>query len=501
MLYVLAALLYAAVFIPLGFTRLVDADEGVYLMNARMTMEGQMPFFDYHYPQMFLLPYIYGAWMWVTGPSWYGGRFLSSLFTIALGVALVHHLLRTTRSQIAAGAGAVLFAATSLAFANLPLVKTYAFATLALFLGYSVLAWTSARWRWIVAGALVGLAIDVRLYLAAAILAFLLAAFAERDGRQSVYAFLGGLAATLAPNLYFYARDPDIFVFNILGHHQVRSPLGLVGGLAQKAEMLANMVGINAAVGATSFQFGLLLLANVAWAVSCLVRRQRPSLAVQIAGIVLVASLLPSPTYGQYFAILTPFLVVGAIELGVAIARDAATAGPALRRHLGAVAALLATLYVAVAPIDVWWFTRGGTIVPGVFTRAAVENWTIPTITAVGRAVDEVMPPGNGTALSWFSGYFIETRARIHPLLANPNTVYLAFGLAPEETERYKFMTKAEMDRQIGTREAPVVVLGNWLPADAVPLYRSFLLASGYRMSKKIADTEIYVAPNGAAPR
>ena len=501
MLYVLATLLYVAVFVPLGFTRLVDADEGVYLMNARMTMEGQVPFFDYHYPQMFLLPYIYGAWMWLTGPSWYGGRLLSSLFTIALGLALVHQLLRTTRSRAAAGAGAVLFASTSLAFANLPLVKTYAFATLALFLAYAVLGWTSAWWRWLAAGVLLGLAIDVRLYLAAAGVCFLAAAAAEPDRRRSLYAFAGGLALALAPNAYFYIRDPDIFVFNILGHHHVRSPLGLVGGLTQKAEVLTNMVGINAAVGATSFQFGVLLLANLAWAISSLVRRERPSLAVQIGMVVLFASLLPSPTYGQYFAILAPFLVVGAVELGAAIAREVDAGAVTLRRHLTAVAALLVALYVAVAPIDVWWFTRGGTIVPGVFTRAAVQNWTIPTITAVGRAVDDVMPPGDGAALSWFSGYFVETRARIHPRLANPNTVYLAFGLQPHETDRYKFMTKAEMDRQIATREAPVVVLGNWLPLESVPLYRRFIVDNGYRLARKIGDTEVYVAPGAAARR
>lgn len=500
-LYLAAALLYAAVFIPLGLTRLVDADEGIYLINARMTMEGQMPFFDYHYPQMFLLPYIYGAWMWLTGPSWYGGRFLSSLLTIALGLLLVHHLLRTTRSRAAAGIGAVLFASTSLAFVNLPLVKTYAVATPALFLAYGLVTWGPARWRWALGGLLVGVAIDVRLYLAAAVPIFVLAALAEDSRRRRMHEFLGGLAVALAPNLVFYLRDPEIFVFNILGHHQIRSQLGLVGGLAQKVEVVGNMMGINAAYGATSFQCGLLLLANLAWLVACVARRQRPSLAIQISAVVLFASLLPSPTYGQYFAILTPFLVVGVIELGASIAGDLAEGAARLRRQLGAVAAALMTAYVAVAPIDVWWFTAGGTIVPGVFTRQNVQNWTIPTINAVGRAVDELMPPGDRTALSWWSGYFVETRSRVHPLMTNPNTVYMAFGLAPEETERYKFMPQAEMDRQIRTREAPVVVLGNWLTMESVPLYRRFIVDSGYRLARKIGDTEVYAAPSGAAQR
>jgi hypothetical protein len=492
------ALVLAAIFVPLALTRLVDADEGIYLLNARMTMEGQVPFFDYHYPQMFLLPYLYGAWMWVTGPSWYGGRLLSTIFAVALGVAVFHHLLESTRSRRAASLGAALFAASSLAFTNLPLAKTYAPATLALFLAYGLLTWGPPAWRYLASGVLVGLAIDVRLYLAAVVPVFLLAARREPAARRDAFQFAVGAGAALSPNLYFFLRDPDVFVFNILGHHAVRSPAGLVGDLAQKAEAMLHMLGINAAFGATSFQCALLILANLAWLAGCLARRRAIPLSVQIAGIVLLASLLPTPTYGQYLTILVPFLVVGAIELGVALARETVHATPGLRRQLAAVAAVLLVAYVAVAPIDVWWFTAGGTVVPGVYSRAGVQNWTIPTINAVGRAIDDAMPPGGGAALSWWSGYFVETRTRLHPHLANPNTVFMAPQLTSDQIARYKFMTQAEMDRQIRTREAPVVVLGNWLPPQAHAPYRRFIVDSGYVLVRKLGDTEIYRAANGA---
>ena len=457
-----------------------------------MTLDGQLPFFDYHYPQMFLLPYIYAAWMWVTGPSWYGARLLSALFAVGIGMLLFHHVRATTRSQTAALLGAVLFASSSLAFANLPLVKTYAFATLALFAAYMLAERGPIGWRHLAAGFLLGLAIDVRLYLAALVPIFALAAAREVAGRREVGRFALGLALALAPNAFFYLKDPDVFVFNILGHHAVRSPAGLVGDLLQKVEAVLNMVGINAAFGATSFQFGLLLLANLIWLAICLARRQRPTLAVQVGFVVLLAGLVPTPTYGQYFTIFLPFVVVGAVELGVALARELADAGPALRRQLGVVAAVLVAAYVAVAPIDVWWFTKGGTIVPGVYTREGVQNWTIPTINAVGRAVDELTPPGGKPVLSWWSGYFVETRTQVHPHLTNPNTVYLAPHLAPDQIERYKFMTQREMDRQIRAREAPVVVLGNWLPPPAYPSYRHLITSSGYVLARKIGDTEIY---------
>ena len=470
----------------------MDADEGIYLLNARMTLDGQLPFFDYHYPQMFLLPYVYAGWMWLTGPSWYGARLLSALFAVAIGLLLFHHVWRTTRSRTAALAGALLFASSSLAFANLPLVKTYAFATLALYLAYMSVEIGPPKWRHFAAGVLLGLAVDVRLYLAALVPVFALAAAREAMPRRELRHLGAGLALALAPNALFYLRDPDIFVFNILGHHAVRSPAGLVGDLIQKAEAVLNMVGINAAFGATSFQFALLLLANLVWLAVRLARRERPTLAVQIGFVVLLAGLVPTPTYGQYFTIFLPFVVVGAVELGVAVSRELAAVGPALRRQLGVVAGVLVAAYVAVAPIDVWWFTRGGTIVPGVYTRDAVQNWTIPTINAVGRAVDELAPPGGKPVLSWWSGYFVETRTQVHPHLSNPNTVYLAPALPPDQIARYKFMTQQEMERQIRAREAPLVVLGNWLPPPAHAPYRTLITSSGYVLARKIGDTEIY---------
>jgi 4-amino-4-deoxy-L-arabinose transferase-like glycosyltransferase len=490
--YGAVALLLAVVFVPMGFVRLVDADEGIYLLNARMTLEGQLPFFDYHYPQMFLLPYVYAGWMGITGPSWYGARLLSALFAVTTGVLLFHLVWRTSRSRTAALLGATLFATSSLAFANLPTVKTYAFATLALFLAYTMVEIGPPAWRHLAAGVLLGLAIDVRLYLAAVVPVFALAAARDAAPRRELGRFGIGLALALAPNAFFYLKDPDVFVFNILGHHAVRSPAGLVGDLLQKVEAVLNMVGINAAFGATSFQFALVLLANLVWLAIGLARRQRPTLAVQIGLVVLLAGLIPTPTYGQYFTIFLPFVVVGAVELGVAVARELEGAGGALRRQIAVLAAVLVGAYVAVAPIDVWWFTKGGTIVPGVYSREAVQNWTIPTINAVGRAVDEITPPGARPVLSWWSGYFVETRTQVHPHLSNPNTVYLAPRLAPDQIERYKFMTQQEMDRQIRAREAPVVVLGNWLPPPAHAPYRNLIVSSGYVLARKIGDTEIY---------
>src|SRR5437870_13607907 len=72
--YALLAILMAAVFVPMSFFRLVDGDEGTYLLVSRLVIEGQLPYHDFHYPQLFLLPYVYGAWMKLAGYSRYGAR-------------------------------------------------------------------------------------------------------------------------------------------------------------------------------------------------------------------------------------------------------------------------------------------------------------------------------------------------------------------------------------------------------------------------------------------
>lgn len=57
------ALLYGAVFVPMGMFRLVDGDEGAYLLAARLVMEGKLLYHDFFYAQTPVIPYLYGSWI------------------------------------------------------------------------------------------------------------------------------------------------------------------------------------------------------------------------------------------------------------------------------------------------------------------------------------------------------------------------------------------------------------------------------------------------------
>lgn len=115
-----------AVFAPIAIWRYVDGDEGSYLAAAALVGDGRLPYRDFLYPQTPLFPYVYGAWAFVTGESWYAARLLSAVFAAATGVLLFHHL-RHSRDVVLVTVGAVLFSLSVLVkmWHNLPPVANW----------------------------------------------------------------------------------------------------------------------------------------------------------------------------------------------------------------------------------------------------------------------------------------------------------------------------------------------------------------------------------------
>src|SRR5438445_2871115 len=127
--YGLLAIFMAVVFVPMAFFRLADDDEGTYLLVSRLVMHGQIPFHDFFYPQMFFLPYVYGAWMKLVGYSWYGARLLSAALSVILGLLVYRQVALAARTRAWGVLASVLFAFSSLGFGWYPLIKTFALPT------------------------------------------------------------------------------------------------------------------------------------------------------------------------------------------------------------------------------------------------------------------------------------------------------------------------------------------------------------------------------------
>jgi 4-amino-4-deoxy-L-arabinose transferase-like glycosyltransferase len=327
--------------------RVVDFDEGYYGLAARLVFEGRVLYRDLFYPQAPLFPYVYGGWMQAFGTSLYASRSLSVVCAALLSILVCRHAVeRFGSAWLAALAVAALLADRSVLewYAT---AKTYALSTLCLFAAYQLVDRpTSERTprRWLFAGLLLGLAIEVRLLFAAVLPVFAVLAWRLPDPcrRQSLTRWAAGLALAGLPALALAAIAPAQFAFDNIGWARFRSDDGFIGGLPQKAHVLSRVVGLPQYAG---------LVAAAAAAVSWrLCRGRLPPVACWLALSLAAASVLPTPTYAQYFCTTVPFLLFTALEL-VPLASEGSDRWQPLRRRgvlAGVTVAMLVSVLVGV---------------------------------------------------------------------------------------------------------------------------------------------------------
>ena len=464
----------ALVFAPFAALRYVDGDEGDYTLSSQLVLDGERPYTDFLHTQMPLLPYVYGLWTAVWGESWYAARGLSVLFAIALGWLLFRHLAARHGTGLAT-AGLVLYVSSSLVLGWLTPVKTQALSTLLLFAAYVAVARAGAA-RWLLAGALVGLAIDTRLIYAAALPAFAWAAWRASGVRR-----LGaGLALGLVPALVFLVLDPRRFWFDNLGYHAQRSENGLVGDFEQKAYVVANLLGMGTPDGAQP-QFLLLVLAAAAAAVVVRALTGRIPFALVVAAWLALASLLPTPTYAQYFVATVPFLIVGAIELAAALRARGGGAWRTVgaRALVGAVA-----VYALLAVADVGRYLRD------------FADLRIGAVADVRNVVNAETQPGDEVLATW-PGYLFGTHAVPVPGTENAYAAHEAAALSPAEARRYRLASADEIERMIESGRPRLVVVRLWHDLRPVPDYYGALRRGGYTHVGRIGTADVYRAPDG----
>jgi Dolichyl-phosphate-mannose-protein mannosyltransferase len=451
--------------------RFVDGDEGTYTMAAKLVADGRLPYLDFAYGQTPVLPYVYGGWVAAFGESWYGVRALTAAFAVAIGALLYLHL-RERAGRAVATPGLAAYATSGLALAWLTPLKTYALSTLLLFAAYVIAERAGpARWPpWAAAGLLAGLAVDTRLMFAAALPAFAWHLWARRVNRTSVAAAFGGTIVGLVPGLALFLADPARFRFDNLGAYAHRSGGGLVGDFGQKARAVANLLGIGTPDGAVP-QFLLLVLAAACAATLLVTLRHRPPLAFAVALLLGLASLLPTPTYPQYFVPLVPFLVAGTFE-AVAALRDRLD-DTAVRRGLAAAGVVALAGYAALALDD--------------FRRYVLQhgNERIGPIERVAGIVDARTEPGEKVVTSW-PGYLFGTHALPVEGFETDFGPLAASRLDDEEARRNRRLSASEVERIVRSGESRVVVLKRWHHLPPLPDWERALSDGGYRVVARI---------------
>lgn len=474
-------LILAAVFIWVSQRRLIDQDEGFYLLTAKLVFQGRILYHDTLFTQMPLSAYFYGLCMKIVPMGWYSGRIIAALLTTALGALLYWHVASICKSWVAGCVAAFLFGSSLSILAWYPIVKTYSLSILLLFAAYMLLADVTSRKGLLFSGLLLALAIDTRLYLGAIVPVFLVYIYTRRRSLPAparTYGwFLGGLALGLAPNLPLFVYDPVTFYFDNIGYHTIRTEAGFIGDFHEKLGTLGRGTGLWPTTEAHEQPFLILILANAAAVLTgSRVRGPRAPLATWMAAVIIVVSVLPTPTFLQYFSAAVPFVIVGAVAF--------------VWNYIGSrtgIAALAACLLIYIVPLksDLIRYVSTGVGVIGIDTADKAVDFRISTVLDLTRRLDGLSRPGEQVWSLW-PGYLVESHAEPLPGTENSWGLAVAPRLSEEQLKRYSILSNERIAAGVA-HHIPCFVVGHPV------LIANMLAAAGYKEAYSAGTNSIYI--------
>jgi len=475
-------LVLGAVLIAVSRHRLVDYDEGFYLLAAKSVLHGKLLYRDFFYTQMPLLPYVYGLWMRIMGETWESGRLLSALCATVIGCLLFRHVSQVAGSLLAGGCSVLMFVSNTYVLGWYPIAKTYSLSVLLLFAAYLILWRVSNRTGLFAGGLLLALSIDTRLFLVATMPVFVMCIYARRKflpPLATCYAwFVLGIAAGLLPNLIWAVSAPAAYLFNNLGYHAVRTDAGLVGSLHQKIVMLLKISGLIGTAEGSGIPFGLLILSNALYLV-LQPNARWPSVwpAMGLAAAIIGVSTLPTPTYQQYYCAAVPFLIVGAVTFAWEIGRS--------RKYVIVLSCALIA-YLLPVPFELPRYLSSGTGIISVVTEANAVNWRLHSVREVSRQIDRVTAPGEEVFSRW-PGDLLESHATAVVGTENDFGLLIAHRLSANQLRTYGILSESAIEADFEHHHPRVVIL----TADREPFEES-LQRNGYRPVYRLGQTVIY---------
>ncbi len=483
----------AGFFLWVARHRLIDGDEGFYLLASRLVLEHKTPYVDFFYPQAPLLPYAYDIWMRLLGISWFSARSFSATLTAILGLLIYKHLCRETQTWTAGVAGVILFASSTVIFGWLPIVKTYSLTALLLFGAYVMIARLSPAslpWQVAAAGLFFGLSVATRFYvvaLAPLLLWWIFRDTATRNGVSRICWFLCGFTIGIMPCLYLLAVSPDLFLFNNLGYHAIRTDAGFIGNWKNKFHVLREVL-----LGADDRgQFGILSALSVV-VISAMRMRTGPALlAFVIACVLGFISILPTPSFVQYFCLCMPFLIVAAVCGTSGYVTSLRAARP---KWIATLATVAVSVFVALSIPGFQRYLLSGRNVIGISGTSDAPNWTLDRVSAVSKAIDELAAPKEKIAGFW-PGYIFASKADPYPGFENDFGWLITTKLAADQRLKYHIIGHTEITADFAAHTPRIAVLGNQgmgsLPR--VTEFTRILRTHDYSPVRTIGDTTIFV--------
>jgi uncharacterized membrane protein len=227
-------------------------------------------------------------------------------------------------------------------------------------------------------------------------------------------------------------------------------------------------------------------------------KRDASLLAFCIAFALGVVSSLPTPASMQYFCMLIPFLIVAAV-----CSVSDYLAGLQSPRETRMAVALCVVVLVSFVGFAVPTFRRylfTGDNVPGIEDSTDATNWTLPQVTTVSRAIDQLAAPGE-KVVSFWPGYIFTSQADPYPGFENDFGLVVARKLTREKRQKYHVPSSAEIVDEFASHGPRLVVIGNQGPASGGPKYSAAVAVVrtyGYTLVRMVGETSIY--ERSAAP-
>jgi hypothetical protein len=493
---------YATGLIVFTGHRPIDGDEGFYATATALVIDGRVPYSDFFYPQMPILPYIYAPAEFVAGHSIVALRVFSAILSI-IAVFLWAAYLRKQHGEtpwIALAALSVLLLNPSFISWNVT-VKTFAsanlFTTLVLLGVWQAQRTGKASW-YLGVGTALGLLVEVRLmYLpvVAVILGWLIVR-AARSGQgksewESVWNCTLGVVFASMPAILQLLNAPRAFFFNNFAYHSIRA-VGKIPSFASR------LIDVPIYFGRTLIQHpALLILLVLAIAGTWAILKRKITLSdemrtfayilITCAGVFLITSMTPFPLYQQYFTSpLVPFLFPLA-AFGLVWLSETFTPW--------SLAAILFVL-IPILPMNLHAEnqrnSRGG-------------MWRPQTTVAVARMI-AANTPKDAKVLAFWPGYIYESGRKHYPGMEN----HFALGVSPEippvERREFHIPSLSRVMALVRGREAEAVIYGGWMKEmqlisrrNEIP-YLKMKLRQNYRMVGVIGGAELYLRRTKALP-
>ncbi len=285
-------------YIPAGQ---LNADEGIYCLTAQKTMEGQLPYRDFAYPQMPVLPYMNGLAMKIVGFGYLEQRAVNAFWGL-ITIAVVFCLVFSTAGRYAALV-ATWLTATSIYWVHFVCMgKTYAATGLFLILAALGIAAPWLYYRKVLLFTLAGVfAVGTRLSAAPVVFVLWVFLILQADNlKKRIIAAVLPILAGIALVLPFLIADPENFIFWNLKYH--------LGSTIHRRGLLSIKEYLWLAPGT------LLIIATALAALAIKIRQLKLwQLAIFISAIIgIVVQLSLKASYGEYSTPYMPLATVGA---------------------------------------------------------------------------------------------------------------------------------------------------------------------------------------------